>query len=147
MLTLSHSSNPIIYDNLLYRDLKNAKKLNNVWNQNVNVTKRASFTTFSISMADDLWLQQMYRWNTIKIWFPRLIINVLHGSNFMTILYFFIGRWKNLPLSRGYFGRWGHANNWWPLLLQRGFNKSKCMDCPPRQNKVAIVERRLLVEV
>ena len=57
MLTLSHSSNPIIYNNLLYRDKKMQKNLNNVWNQNVNVTKRASFTTFSISMADDICLR------------------------------------------------------------------------------------------
>ena len=43
MITLSHSSNPIKYNNLVYRDKKTQKNLNNVWNQNVNVTKRASF--------------------------------------------------------------------------------------------------------
>ena len=33
----------------------------------------------------------------------------------------------------------------WPL--RRGLSKSKCMDCPPGQNKVAVVERWPLVEV
>ena len=33
----------------------------------------------------------------------------------------------------------------WPFW--RGLNKSQCMDCPPVQNKVAVVERWPLLEV
>ena len=44
------------------------KKLNNVLNQNVNMTtKRARFSTFVISIVDNLCVQQQYKWNTIKI--------------------------------------------------------------------------------
>ena len=107
MLTLSHSSNPIIYNNLLYRDKKMQKNLNNVWNQNVNVTKRASFTTFSISMADDLCLRQMYRWNTIKTWLPRLIINALHGSKFQDHSWFFHRSLKKLAVVKRLFWQMG----------------------------------------
>ena len=32
------------------------------------------------------------------------------------------------------------------LPLWRGLNRSKCVDCPLRQNKVAVVERWPLVE-
>ena len=32
----------------------------------------------------------------------------------------------------------------WPLW--RGLNKSKCVDCPPVQNKLAVVERWPLLE-
>ena len=58
---------------------------------------------------------------------------------------------KHWQLSRGYFGSWGHALvavavvERWPLW--RGLNKSKCVDCPPGQNKVAVVQRWPLVEV
>ena len=37
MLTVSHDSNSVIYNN--YIEMKLAKNKNNVWNQNVNVTK------------------------------------------------------------------------------------------------------------
>ena len=33
------------------------------------------------------------------------------------------------------------------LPLWRGLNRSKCVDCPLRQNKVAVVERWPLLEV
>ena len=33
---------------------------------------------------------QQYKWNTIKVRLLRLIVNMLYGSNFMTILDFFI---------------------------------------------------------
>ena len=55
---------------------------------------------------------------------------------------------KNWPLSRGYFGSWGHslvavaAVERWPLL--RGLNKSQCMNNPPQKSgrcrEVAVVE-------
>ena len=32
-----------------------------------------------------------------------------YKSNFVTILDVFVSRWKNWPLSRGYFGSWGRA--------------------------------------
>ena len=38
----------------IYRDIKYTKNLNNVLNQNVNETKRARFTTFALSIVDNL---------------------------------------------------------------------------------------------
>ena len=35
-------------------------------NYNVNMTKRARFATFAISIKDPLCLLQQYKWNTIK---------------------------------------------------------------------------------
>ena len=72
------------------------------------MTKRARFAMFAISIVDNLFLlhQQM---DTIKVRLPRCIINVPCGLNFMTILDFFISRRKHWPLSRGYFGSWGHT--------------------------------------
>ena len=32
-----------------------------------------------------------------------------YGSNFVTTLDLFVSHWKNWPLSRGYFGSWGHS--------------------------------------
>ena len=43
---------------------------------------------------DNLCLLQQYKWNKIKMRLPWLIINAPHGSNFMTILDFFISRLK-----------------------------------------------------
>ena len=37
MLTVSHDGNSVIYNN--YIEMKLAKNMNNVWNQNVNMTK------------------------------------------------------------------------------------------------------------
>ena len=67
-------------------------------NQNVNVTKRATFVK-----NFNLCLLQQYKWNTIKIRLLRLIINAPYESNFMTILGFFINRLKKLDVveSRG----------------------------------------------
>ena len=86
MLAVSHNVNPIIYTE--YTE----KNLNNILNQNVNVTKRAKFATFAISIVDILCLLQKYKWNTIKIRLPRLMIDVPYASNFMTILDLFISR-------------------------------------------------------
>ena len=47
MLTVSQNSNPIVYNN--YVVIK--KKLRNVSNQNVNVTKRARFALFARSIG------------------------------------------------------------------------------------------------
>ena len=129
MLIVSHSGNPITSKS--YIEIKYTKNLKNVLNQNVNVTKRARFVTFAIHVrvVDNLWLLQQYKWNTIKIRLLRLVIHAPYGSNLMTNLHVFISRWKNCPLSRGYFGSWGHA------LVARGLNKSQCMDCLPGQKE------------
>ena len=47
MVTVSHNDNPIIFT--IDRERKYTKNLNNVLNQNVNETKRARFTTFTIA--------------------------------------------------------------------------------------------------
>ena len=78
-------------------------------NQNVNVTKQAKFAALARRITDNLCLLQQYKWNTIKIGLPRLIINAPYGSSSMIILDFFISRRKNWPLFTGYFGSWGHA--------------------------------------
>ena len=89
----------IIY--IKYIEIKYTKNLN-VLNQNVNITKRARFATFAKSIVDNCFcLLQQYNWNTIKIRLPQLI-NALYGSNFMTILDFFISRCKNWPWLRGF---------------------------------------------
>ena len=49
MLTVSHNYNTIIY--VIYREIKYTKKLDSVFNQNVNETKRARFTTFAIKVS------------------------------------------------------------------------------------------------
>ena len=105
MLTVSRNHGyPIIFN--IY-----TKSLNYVLNQDVDVTKRARFATFATFILDYLCLLQQDKWNKIKIWLPRLILSVPYRSNFMTILDFFICRWKkkkNWPMSRSYFGSWGH---------------------------------------
>ena len=53
----------------------NPKNVNNVLNQNVNVTKLARFVIFAISgIVDNLSSLQYYEWNIIKIQLARLII-------------------------------------------------------------------------
>ena len=68
MLTVSDKDN-------IYRDIKYAESLKYVLNQNVNMTKRERFTTFAISIVDNLCLLQQYQWNKIKIRLLRLMIN------------------------------------------------------------------------
>ena len=51
MLTVSHNGNESY---IMYRDKIHEKNLENVLNQNVNVTKRANFATFAISIVDNL---------------------------------------------------------------------------------------------
>ena len=58
---------------------------------------RGSDVQFMLSAA-------VREWNTIKIRLLRLIINAPYGTNFATILDFFISQLKKLPFSRGYFG-------------------------------------------
>ena len=88
MLTVSRNHGyPIIFN--IY-----TKSLNYVLNQDVDVTKRARFATFATFILDYLCLLQQDKWNKIKIWLPRLILSVPYRSNFMTILDFFICRWK-----------------------------------------------------
>ena len=88
MLTVSRNHGyPIIFN--IY-----TKSLNYVLNQDVDVTKRARFATFDTFILDYLCLLQQYKWNKMKIRLARLISNVPCRSNFMTILDFFICRWK-----------------------------------------------------
>ena len=84
MLTVYHNVNPIT--NNIQRD--GLHNLNNVLNENVNVTKWTS-------IVDNLCLLQQYKLmehnqNTI----PWLVINVPYGSIFVTIPDFFISHWK-----------------------------------------------------
>ena len=51
MLTVSHNGNESY---IMYRDKIHEKNLENVLNQNVNVTKRGNFATFAISIVDNL---------------------------------------------------------------------------------------------
>ena len=87
MPTVSHNGNPII----IYNRDKMHKKLNvNNFFEVHNIV--------TISIVDNLCLLQQYKWNTINIRFPQLIINVSYGSNFMTILDFFINCEKKLAV-------------------------------------------------
>ena len=72
-------------------------------------TKRARFSTFVIRIVDNLCVQQQYKWNTIKIRLPRSIFNVPYGSNFATILDYFISRLKKVTFVEWSFGGWGHV--------------------------------------
>ena len=47
--------------------VKYTKILNYVLNQNVNVTKRARFATFTMSIVDNLCLLPQHKWNTINV--------------------------------------------------------------------------------
>ena len=65
---------------------------------------------FAISIVDNLFLlhQQMeHNQSTIAAMNHQRAVPC--GLNFMTILDFFISRRKHWPLSRGYFGSWGHT--------------------------------------
>ena len=77
MLTVSHN-----HDNLIYCvEIKYMKSLNNVLNQNVNVTKRVRFVTFAISIVHKFsYCSSLNKNKKIKIRLPRLIINVQYGS-------------------------------------------------------------------
>ena len=48
-------------------EIKYTRKLNNVLNQNVKVTKLPRLLTFAISIIDNLCLLQQYKWNSIKL--------------------------------------------------------------------------------
>ena len=67
--------------------------------------KQAMFTTvrYNYCRQCTLCLLQQYKWNTVNIQLPGLIIQVPYRSNCRTILDFFISSLKNWPLSRGYF--------------------------------------------
>ena len=122
--------------------------MNNVLNQTFNATKRARFATFAISILDKFAVLQQCKWNTIKIRLPRLIINAPCGSNFMTILDFFISRCKKWPLSRGY-GSWGQALVAVAVavaVVERDKQESM-YGLSAGTKKVAVVERWPLVEV
>ena len=87
MPTVSHNGNPII----IYNRDKMHKKLNvNIFFEVRNI--------ITISIVDNSCLLQQYKWNTIKLQLPQLIINVSYGSNFMTILDFFMNCEKKLAV-------------------------------------------------
>ena len=48
-------------------EIKYTKTLNDVLNQNVNVTKQTGFSTFAIGIVDKLCLLQQYKSHTSKI--------------------------------------------------------------------------------
>ena len=73
---------------------------------NVDKFPGGGMSTHGIDWA--ISLLQQFKWNTIKIRLPRLIIKAFYGSKILTILDFFTSRWTNWPLSSGYFGSWGH---------------------------------------
>ena len=102
------------------------------------MAKRAMFATFAISIKDQLCLLQQYKWNTIKIRLPRLIIKVPYKSTFMTILDFFISPWKKWPLLRGNFGSCG-CDLVAIAIVERSKQESM-YGLSPRTKKVANVE-------
>ena len=76
------------------------------WQMSTNARGGGRVSTHGIDWA--ISLLQQFKWNTIKIRLPRLIIKAFYGSKILTILDFFTSRWTNWPLSSGYFGSWGH---------------------------------------
>ena len=62
--------------------IKTRKNLNNGLNLIVNMKKWARITIFAISIIHSLCLLSQYKWNTIKLLLPRLIINPPYGLNF-----------------------------------------------------------------
>ena len=127
MLTVYHNVNPII--NNIQRD--EIHNLNNVLNENVDVTKWTS-------IIDNLCLLQQYKLmehNQKTI--PWLIINVPYGSIFVTIPDFFISHWK--------------TGRCWEVILP--VDDTRCRAVQERVNvwtvfwdkKVAIVQRFPLV--
>ena len=67
------------------------------------MTERVRFATFAVRVVSILCLLNA-PFRGLNLW-----IGTPYVSNFMTILDFFISRWKNWPLSRNYFGSWGHT--------------------------------------
>ena len=124
MPTVSHNGNPII--------IYNRDKMH----KNLNVHNFFEFRNIiTISIVDNSCLLQQYKWNTIKIRLPQLIINVSYGSNFMTILDFFINcEKKKTGRCRGYFGSWGHALMT-VAVVERFKRERRCKACPSEQKK------------
>ena len=88
----------------------------------------------TISIVDKSCLLQQYKWNTIKIRLPQLIINVSYGSNFMTIRDFLINCEKKTGHCRGYFGSWGHGLMA-VAVVERFKQEGRCKGCPSGQKK------------
>ena len=101
LLSVSHNTNSIIHG-----QRKHEKEVEYCFESK---TKRARFSTFVIRIVDNLCVQQQYKWNTIKIRLPRSIFNVPYGSNFATILDYFISRLKKVTFVEWSFGGWGHV--------------------------------------
>ena len=135
----------VIQSYYIRRQNKTQQYLNIVLNQDVIMSKRTKLTivavaTLAISIVDSLCLLQQYKWNTIKMRLPRLIINATKFCDHS-------GRCRGVNLAVG------HTLQW-PLPLQRGLNKSQRMDCPPMNKKkfgrcreLAVVERWPQVDV
>ena len=108
MLRVSHDGNPIIYNN--YTEIKYTKHLNNALHQNANITKRARYAIFALSIVDDSCSLQHYFINGTQSKYACSDWSLTrHTDQISWPLLTFISRWKNWPLSRGYFGSWGHA--------------------------------------
>ena len=88
----------------------------------------------TISIVDNSCLLQQYKWNTIKLQLPQLIINVSYGSNVMTILDFFMNCEKKTGRCRGYFGSWGHALMT-VAVVERFKRERRCKGCPSGHKK------------
>lgn len=76
-----------VYNN--YKEIKYAKNLDNVLNQNVTVTKRSRIATFAISIVENLAYFYYRHCNQKKVFYE---------SNIMTILDVFISRGKKLTV-------------------------------------------------
>ena len=84
------------------RDKIHKKTSNFFESKCLDVTKRARFAAFAVSIVDNLCLlESEYKWSTVKIQLPRLVMP--YASNVMTILDFLSIAEKNWPSLRGYF--------------------------------------------
>ena len=62
-----------------------------------------------------------------------------YGPNFVTILNLFVSHWKNWPLSRGYFGSWGHSLV--AIAIVELFQQESMHGMSASTKKVAVVEK------
>ena len=102
------------------------------------VLPRARFARQSSAIRVCLEFQRNhYQWNKIKTRLPLLIINAPYGSHFITILEFFIIRWKKLAVVDRLFQHSGRSFSGRCLCGEAavvgGLNKSEWMYSPPGQ--------------
>ena len=115
-----------------------SRNLNNVLNQNVNMTKWKGVRNIcykhcrQFMLTASEWMK--HNQNTIAVINHHAIWIKFcdHSWPFCQLVK------KRWPLLRGYFGSWGHslvavaAVERWPSL--RGLNKSQCMNSPPQKS-------------